>query len=59
MIATSGDYSTTIVFESADQSVLLQRSYYKLFDLLAYMGGIIYGIFALFSFVDSISKLEF
>ena len=38
---------------------IYKRSYYKIFDLLAYMGGVVYGIIILFFFIRNLSKLEF
>lgn len=35
------------------------RSYYKMFDLLAYMGGIVYGILIMLFFIKNFSKIEF
>jgi hypothetical protein len=57
--SASTDASTYVIFESFDKSVINQRSYYKLFDLLSYMGGIISGFYIVFFFLDYITKLEF
>jgi len=35
------------------------RSYYKVFDLVAYIGGLIYGILILLFFLRNLSKIEF
>ena len=35
------------------------RSYYKVFDLIAYIGGIFYCIIMLFSLVKQLSVIEF
>ncbi len=56
---TSGETANMIVIEASDKSVNNQRSYYRLFDLLSYMGGVVYGFFLLFFFFEYIIKMEF
>jgi len=54
-----GDPKNYITIERSDKSVILLRSYYKVFDLIGYMGGTIYGVFILFVFIKHLSKVEF
>jgi len=36
---------------------MYMRSYYKVFDLVAYMGGVIYGILILLFFIQNFSRI--
>jgi len=57
-VATT-DNKNYITVERSDRSILIMRSYYKIFDLIAYIGGIIYCIIILFSLVKHLSIIEF
>ena len=52
-----GDRKNCVTIERTDKNIVYLRSQYKLFDLLAYMGGLIYGLLVLFYFIKRISKL--
>lgn len=39
--------------------MIYKRSYYKIFDLVAYLGGLVYGILILLFFIRNFSKIEF
>lgn len=53
------DNKNYITVERSDRSILIMRSYYKVFDLIAYIGGIIYCIIMLFFLVKQLSVIEF
>jgi hypothetical protein len=55
----NGDGNTYITVERSDKTVMHYRSCYKVFDLFAYIGGIIYGFFVLLSLLRRFSKAEF
>lgn len=55
--STSADKITYITIERSDKTMIYKRSYYKIFDLLAYMGGIVYGIIILLFFIRNFSKI--
>lgn len=57
--ATSGDLSNYITIERSDKTTVYMRSYYKLFDLVAYLGGLVYGIMLLLFFIRNFSRIEF
>jgi hypothetical protein len=56
---TVTDNRNYITVERSDRSILIIRSYYKIFDLIAYIGGIIYCIIILFCLVKHLSVIEF
>ena len=55
--SSSADKITYITIERSDKTMIYKRSYYKIFDLLAYMGGVVYGIIILLFFIRNFSKL--
>ncbi len=56
---TAGDNNTYVTLERSDKSTIYKRSFYKIFDLVAYMGGIVNGILILLFFIRNFSKIEF
>jgi len=56
---TAGDTNTYVTLERSDKSTIYQRSYYKIFDLVAYLGGVVYGILILLFFIRNFSRIEF
>jgi hypothetical protein len=53
----SGDNNNYVTVERSDKTTMYMRSYYKVFDLLAYMGGVLYGILVLLFFIRNFSKI--
>lgn len=56
---TFSDASTYVTLERSDKTIIYMRSYYKVFDLIAYLGGIVYGLIVLLFFVRKLSQIEF
>ena len=53
----AGDTSTYVTIERSDKTGMHYRSYYKFFDLVAYIGGIVYGIISLMFFINYFSRI--
>lgn len=58
-VASTNPSTTILTIQRSDKTVLYRRSYLKLFDLFAYIGGVIQAFLILFMFMRAIARLEF
>jgi len=55
----TNDKNNYITVLRSDKAINYQRSYYKVFDLISYLGGLVYGLVTFLFFLKIFSRIEF